>query len=106
MWVLEWLGNWAEEGGGVWLDWGPRGRVTGLETDSGCPGLGAGGAGPGRHCVYLHVHVLPLVSHASSVTLLLHFIQVRRGALSFAPGANCVVCLCLLNPLSTYLCIR
>lgn len=77
MWVLECLGNWAEEGGGVWLDWGPRGRVTGLETDSGVPRSGGRGAGPGRHCVCLHVP--PLVSHASSVTLLLHFIQVRRG---------------------------
>lgn len=33
-------GTWAEEGGGVWLDWGLSGRVTGLETDLGCPGLG------------------------------------------------------------------
>lgn len=89
----------------MWLDWGPRGRVTGLETDSGCPGLGAGGQGLAV-TVCLHVHVLPLVSHTSSVTLLLHFIQVRRGALSFAPVAKCVVCLCLPNPLSTYLCIR
>lgn len=37
------------------------------------------------------MRVLPPAPHASRVTLLLHFIQVRRGALSFALGANCVV---------------
>lgn len=44
----------------------------------GQPGLMVREQGP--CCACMRVHVLPLALHISSVTVLLHFIQVRKGA--------------------------
>lgn len=100
-WVLEWSGNWAEEGGGVWLDWALRGGWQGWRRTVGCPGLGYGGRAWPPACLPACARAAP-GAHASSVTLLLHFIRVRRGALSFAPGTNCAVCASLTLLAPTY----
>lgn len=93
-WVLERSGNWAEEGGGM-------GRGAGLGTDSGVPGSGGQEQGLAARVLACMCTCCP-GAPASSVPLLLHFMQVRRGALSFAPGTNCAVCASLTLLAPTY----
>ena len=77
------------------------GRGAGLGTDSGVPGSGGQEQGLAARVLACMCTCCP-GAPASSVPLLLHFMQVRRGALSFAPGTNCAVCASLTLLAPTY----